>query len=61
MSNHAYNLECITDLEVLVDIKENLKKDVLDPNLKWYERLELYQAIQNINKRIAILSTGYFN
>jgi hypothetical protein len=58
MRNEEYNIELITDIDILTDIKENLKQDVLDPNLKWSERMDLYQAIHNINKRIEFLKKG---
>ena len=45
-------LEVLTTIQELIERKEKLKHDVMDPMLYWKERMELYQSIQGINERI---------
>jgi hypothetical protein len=55
MNDNVYDIVLITDSDLLIEFKENLKKDILDPNLKWNERMDLYLVIKNINERIKYL------
>lgn len=50
-------LELITDIHSLVQLKEKLKNDTMDPMLKWHERMEIYKTIQGIKERIDELHT----
>lgn len=51
--NHDY--ENFDDVDTLVSIKEQIKSQVSDYNITWYERIELYRKIQTINERISEL------
>jgi hypothetical protein len=46
------DLKRINDTEILIVLKENFKDQVLDPDITWQDRMELYKQIQLINERI---------
>jgi hypothetical protein len=56
MKQELERLELITSIHELMELKEKLKTSVMDPMLKWRERMELYQSIQGINERIGHLN-----
>ena len=55
MKIELYRLELILNLNLLTEVKEKLKIDLMDPMLSWIEKMELYQCVLSINKRIDIL------
>ncbi|RXT07974.1 hypothetical protein [Ammoniphilus sp. CFH 90114] len=61
MKLDLYRLELISNIHELMELKERLKNDVLDPKLNWRERMELYQSIQGINCRIENLNNRLEN
>lgn len=51
----SFTLPHSSRVNLLIEIKERLKDDVMNPLLKWNERAELYKAIQEINEQIHLL------
>lgn len=49
-------LEIILNLNLLANVKENLKDDLMNPFLKWSEKLDLYESLQCINNRMDLLN-----
>jgi hypothetical protein len=45
----------LTDIEELERLKEELKDQVVHPDLNWQERMELYKRVQFIMERIRYL------
>ena len=45
----------LQDHATLMELKEKLKKDVMDPALNWQDRMNLYRTIQGINQQIQSL------
>jgi len=56
MKEELYRLELILKVNLLANVKDKLKIDLMDPMLKWEERMELFESIQWINKRIDLLN-----
>ncbi|WP_164985103.1 hypothetical protein [Ammoniphilus sp. CFH 90114] len=56
MHNISDDLFSMRDVYALIKAKEQLKDSILDPALKWDERMVLYQKINDINDRIRQLS-----
>lgn len=52
--------EKIGDVDTLVLLKEHIKNQVVDSNITWHERIELYRKIQSINERIGQLEETPF-
>jgi len=48
-------LELIVNLNLLTEVKEKLKIDLMNPLLKWSEKMELYESLRWINNRIDLL------
>lgn len=45
-------LQLMTDIQMLIELKEQLKEQVMDKSIGWQQRILLYQKVQHINERI---------
>jgi hypothetical protein len=43
------------DVRGLIVLKEEIKNRVMDPELSWEERMELYKKVQQLNEKITKL------
>ncbi len=55
MSNFYQHIHSITNPDQLNELKESIKNQVVEPNLRWDERMILYKQVQLINERITEL------
>lgn len=46
------HLNEIADIEVLFSLKEQIKQRIVEPQIHWEKRIELYKQVQEINQRI---------
>lgn len=49
-------IESIACLEQLHRLKQSIKDEVVNPRLRWDERMLLYERVRLINERVAYLS-----
>lgn len=52
MRSFIHELHLISDLTQLVDLKEQIKQQVMEKELNWQYRMNLYRKVQLINERI---------
>ncbi|MEW9669153.1 hypothetical protein ABLT31_09920 [Ammoniphilus sp. 3BR4] len=52
MDEFTLYLNSINDIEELNDIKEEIKNQVINSEITWQERIELYRRVRSINLRI---------
>ncbi|RXT06255.1 hypothetical protein [Ammoniphilus sp. CFH 90114] len=55
MRSFIHELHLISDLTQLVDLKEQIKQQVMEKELNWQYRMNLYRKVQLINERIVQL------
>jgi hypothetical protein len=51
------NLHEISELHQLNEMKEQIKNQVMDPTLRWDQRMVLYKQVQLINDWVTYLQT----
>lgn len=52
MYNFVEELKRINDLQTLILWKEQIKSQVIDSQITWHERMDLYKKVYLINERI---------
>lgn len=52
MDRFSMEIESLQDVEILMEKKNRIKDSVVDPELNWLSRMELYEQVQLINVRI---------
>ena len=55
--NFINRIQSITNYRELQTLKESIKDQVINPRLRWDERMVLYKQVQLINERIAKLNS----
>lgn len=48
-------LKQINEVEYLIEWKEKIKNQIMEPNLDWTARLELYKKVRLLNEKIDTL------
>lgn len=50
LNNFVNSIQSVTNQNELHQLKESIKDQVMNPNLRWDERMVLYKQVQLINE-----------